>query len=1110
MAKVLLLEIGAGALPAATPVVVPAGDWFPKPYEAPPAAAPGMFVVTPVLGGVRLTWIASPEPRATYEVERAPDDAGLPGVAKVVYTGADLTFNSNESGRTHWRVRAKVRGKPGAWTAWSAQSPDDPLNYVGGNGVNLLPDQLSTLEGSALPATTNFGLTIARTTVAANTKVGSGGAWQLTRSGAGSTEGYLYLGNGLNVPRTPGKKYIVSFWYKTSAASYAKTHDLFLWDGVSSHIGTVGWTCVADGTFRRAAVLVDPTAYTSQAMLFRVDFDTATLGDTIYLDGFMVEEAIGNLVQASAYTRGTANGISLAALIAAQNAQATADGVIEIFRQPTAPAIGGAGAKLGDYWQDSDDGRWWYCNGSSWVESPDNRLPQAILDAAAAHGAANTAQSTANARVRLFPQDATPTASPFIAGDTWYRPSYKETFYWNGTGWSKQSDSFAEATDSLVFNPSFEQADVYWDKDGGFYAETNAEALNGTKLMVFSAALGFPNARCVNQKSIQVRPGQVLSVIGSIGKWQNVAAGEGAIGLVFYNKDGGFIGEKNVAWSTAPSTGQKALAYWRTVTGKITVPYGAVKAHANIIVTGGTAGFWVFDNVRIAFTDDQPRAVSTGESFVPNGNFGQNKGLYPIAQYLPIQGEFIADGWMNDSVGGGYTGAVSVGLEAYATGNQMQLFIGDAGGIVATPGSNQVYVRTGDRFAVEPGEKFIVRSEGVVDIGTARPAGIDIFTYVGLNFYNKDGADIGYGGRQALNHSGYWLQENLVEIPAGTAYVRPIVGVQWNNGTGGNVMMPWATTHARFRQCNIRRQTTLDQNVITDGTTYGRTGNVDLAIDGGVRRIGLNVRGSRIILGGARNSRASLVAGIASVRNATALSANSSGQVTVNAHTTNISGETVTYNAVTNAVVGLAQGVTYIIFTLDPFLDGGTRTYYAQTNVLNAQQAGEGAIVVGNVTIPTSGTGTGGGGGTGNPGDWCVDIDTVLPDGRLVRGLQVGDLVPCIDVRAPGAEVEMHQVRAIAIGEEVCYRLVTTSLASIVQSASTPMDLPDGRVKRTAEMLGQTVLVQRAGQLIQELVCDLQAVGRRQVVKVDLGNRMFLAGESAQASIATHNAQYKP
>ena len=1109
MAKVLLLEIGAGALPAATPVVVPSGDWFPKPYEAPPAAAPAMFVVTPVLGGVRLTWNASAEPRATYEIERAPDDAGLPGVAKVVYTGADTTFNSNESGRTHWRVRAKVRGKPGAWTAWSAQSPDDPLNYVGGNGVNLLPDQISTLESATLPATTNYGLTIARTTAAANTKVGSGGAWQLTRSGGGSTEGYLYLGNGLNVPRTPGKKYIVSFWYKTSAASFARTHDLYVWDGVNPHIGTAGWTCVADGTYRRAAVLVDPTTYTSQSMMFRVDLDTSTLGDTIYFDGFMVEEAIGNLVQASAYTRGTANGVSLAALIAAQNAQATADGQIDIWpKGGSAPAIGGAGAKLGDYWQDAT-GKWWLCNGSSWVESTDNRLPQAIIDAAAAQGAANTAQTTANARIRLFVQDATPTAGTYIVGDMWYRPSYKDTYYWNGTGWSKNQDSFEAATDSLVFNPSFEQADLWWNRDTGMYTEVNAEALSGQRIMVFSAALGNPNARALNQKSIPVRPGQVLSVIGNIGKWNLAANGAAAIGLCFYNKDGTFIGEKNLSYETAPATGAKSLAWWRTVTGKITVPYGAVKAHANFIVTSCTIGFWVCDNLRIAFQDSEPRAVTSGENFVANSNFGQNKGQFPIAQYLPIRNELVVDGWVIDTVNGDYAAAVNVGLEAYGASNQQtQIFIGDVGGPLSS--DTQIYIRSTDQFSVEPGEVFVVRSEGVIDIGNAKPAGVNIFQFAGMNCYNKDGADVGYLGRNVTNYAGYWLTEDVVTIPAGTAYVRPVFGTYWQNTSGGAKTMPWATAHCRFRQLNIRRRTNLDQTVITDGTTYGRTANVDLAIDGGVRRVGLNVRGSRIMLAGARNSRASLVAGITSVRTATALSANSSGQVTVNAHSVNVSGEIVTYNAVTNAVTGLTQGVSYIIFTLDPYMDGGTRTYYAQTNVLNAQQAGEGAIVVGIITIPTSGTGTGGGPGTGNPGDWCVDYDTVLSDGRLVRDLQVGDSVPCIDVRVSGAEVELHQVRSIAIGEEDCYRLVTTSLASIVQSASTPMDLPDGRVKRTPEMLGQIVLVERAGQLTEELVCDLQFVGRRRVVKVDLGNRMFLAGESSQASIATHNAQLKP
>lgn len=995
-------------------------------------------------------------------------------------------------------------------STWSDEIADVTLDQLGGSGVNLLPDQYSTLESTTIPAVTSFGLSIQRVASAGNFKF-STGAWLLARTGVGTTEGYFYLGNGLNVPRTPGKKYLVSFYYKTPNAGMAGTHDLYVWDGANPHIGSSGWTCVADNTWRRAEVLLDPTTYTSDKIMFRIDFDTAVIGADIVIDGIMVEEMVGRKVAASTYTRGTANSQALSALIAAQSAQATADGSIDIYRQSAAPTV----AKFGDYWQDSDDGKWYFNNSGtstpSWIESTDNRLPTAITNAANAQSAANTAQSTANARIRLFVQDATPSAGSYIVGDMWYRPSYKDTYYWNGTGWSKNADTFEAATDSLVFNPSFEQADLYWNRDTGMYTEANAAALNGSRIMVFSASLGNPNARAVNQKSFSVRPGQVVSVIGSVGRWQNLANGAAAIGLVFYNKDGAFIGEKNIAWSTAPSTGQQADAYWRTVTGKITVPYGAVKANANMIVTSCTAGFWVFDNIRLAFTDDQPRAVSSGESFVPNGNFGQNFGQFPIAQYLPVAGEFVADGWVNDSVGGTYTSAVSVGLEAYASGNQMQLFIGDAGG-TASPGSNQVYVRSGDRFTVEPGEKFIVRSEGVVDIGTAKPAGIDIFTYCGLNFYNKDGADIGYGGRQALNQAGYWLTEHLVTIPAGTAYVRPIVGVQWNNTTGGNVAMPWATTHARFRMCQIRRQTNLDQNQITDGTTYGRTANQDLYDFGGVRRIGVNVKGSRKILGGARNSRASLVAGIPSVRSTTALSATSAGAVSVAAHNLEVNGETITYNAVSNAITGLSQSVTYTIYTLDPFLDGGTRTFYAQTSVLSTQQAGEGAVLIGLITIPTSGGSTGGGGGTGNPGDWCVAVDSFLPDGTYAADIKKDMMLACYNENPDNPNIRHLRVEKNEIADADCLRMITESGASIVASKTTPMTLRDGSCVMLPEMLGREAVVYRLdGTFRWERVVLLQEAGVRPVAKIVVHQQCYFAGETMNAFIATHNpGQLKP
>lgn len=1005
----------------------------------------------------------------------------------------DLWFNTTAGVKKLFRWNGST---------WSDEIADVTLDQLGGNGINILPDGYSTFEATALPAMTNpLGLTLARD---ATNKVVSASLRATNPSGAK----HVYLGAsvaGSGLKLTPGKKYLVSAWANVDSGGSQVRPAIEVLGGTYYYGAYTAIAVQSANTFTRYSWIIDTSANTVVDAWLLLNVDG---GGTYRFDGIMVEELIGRANVPSTYSRGVAAGVALSALIAAQNAQATADGQIDIYHQSSPPTIGSSGAKLGDYWQDSDDGKWWYCNGSTWVESTDNRLPQAVADAAAAQSSANTAQSTANARIRLFVQDATPAGGSYIVGDMWFRPSYKDHYYWNGTGWSKNQDTFEAATDSLVLNPSFEQADLYWNRDPGMYQEVNAAALSGSRVMVFSAAIGNPNARAVNSKAIQVRPGQVLSVIGCVGRWQNAANGEGAIGLVFYNKDGSYIGEKNLAWSSAPSTGQQANAYWRTVTGKITVPYGAVKAHANMIVTSCTSGFWVFDNIRLAFQDSEPRAVTNGENFVPNGNFGSNRGGFPLGQFAPIQGEFCTDGWVNDQIGGNYASSVSVGLEAYGSGSgQQQLFIGDAGG-TASPGSNVAYIRTADQFAVEPGEKFVITTEGVIDIGNARPSGVVVDTYAGINCYNLAGGDIGYLGRAAVDYAGYWRTEHVVTIPAGTAYVRPIVGVGWANTTGANVTMPWATCHARFRQLNIRRQTSLDQPQIADGTTYGRTANQDLYDSGGVRRIGLNVKGSRKILGGARNIRSSVVAGAASVRTTTALSATSAGAVSVNAHSLELSGETVAFSAVSNAVTGLTQGVTYVIFTIDPYLDGGVRTYYAQTSVLSAQQAGDGCVFIGNVTIPTSGSSSGGGGGIGNPGDWCVDWGSVLPDGRLVRDLEVGELVECVDVRT--GRSCMYPLQAIAFGEAECYALECADGAVVVQSRDTKMDLPDGRVLSTEHMLGEEVCTKVDGEYRFSRVRRVRYLGLRPVVKPDLGNRMFFAGVASRATVATHNVQYKP
>ena len=104
----------------------------------------------------------------------------------------------------------------------------------------------------------------------------------------------------------------------------------------------------------------------------------------------------------------------------------------------------------------------------------------------------------------------------------------------------------------------------------------------------------------------------------------------------------------------------------------------------------------------------------------------------------------------------------------------------------------------------------------------------------------------------------------------------------------------------------------------------------------------------------------------------------------------------------------------------------------------------------------------------------------------------------------------MHPVRAIGFGQEYCYRLTSSGLVSVIQSESTPMNLPDGRVLRTPDMFGKPVLVNMNGELVWDIVADLERVGVRQVVKVDLGDRMFFAGTVARGTIATHNIIWKP
>lgn len=115
-----------------------------------------------------------------------------------------------------------------------------------------------------------------------------------------------------------------------------------------------------------------------------------------------------------------------AALAAANDAQATADGKIATFYQTTAPSSGVS--SVGDLWFDTDDGfKQYRYSGSAWVIAADTRIGQAITDAA-------DAQATADGKVVTFVQASAPTAE--AVGDLWLDSDDGNKLYrWSGSAW---------------------------------------------------------------------------------------------------------------------------------------------------------------------------------------------------------------------------------------------------------------------------------------------------------------------------------------------------------------------------------------------------------------------------------------------------------------------------------------------------------------------------------------------------------------------------------------------------------------------------------------------------------------------------------------------------
>jgi hypothetical protein len=127
------------------------------------------------------------------------------------------------------------------------------------------------------------------------------------------------------------------------------------------------------------------------------------------------------------------------ALDAALSAQATADGKIESFYQPTMPTTG----TEGDLWIDTDDGNKLYRhNGITFIEIQDDGINAAIV-------AASDAQATADGKVTTFASTSAPTAEG--VGDLWVDTDDSNKLYrWSGSAWVSVRDAGIAAAAALA------------------------------------------------------------------------------------------------------------------------------------------------------------------------------------------------------------------------------------------------------------------------------------------------------------------------------------------------------------------------------------------------------------------------------------------------------------------------------------------------------------------------------------------------------------------------------------------------------------------------------------------------------------------------------------
>jgi hypothetical protein len=684
--------------------------------------------------------------------------------------------------------------------------------------------------------------------------------------------------------------------------------------------------------------------------------------------------------------------------------------------------------------------------------------------------------------IMVEPMTGTATSpSPFVAGN----PARIAT------------NALNTSSDPIVINGGFEQGTLGWTLETGAYLEasTNA-AFTGSTGVVLSAAAG--TRRVYQTKMIPVQPGQQLVIAAAIRNLGGAATGECGVELLSYDAAGSFIGSTSFFYSAVAAIGSST---WRSVSKKFTVLDGVSLIRVGVVTVGQTAGYWCADGVRANVVDSQPVAPSTGENLVPNGNFTSNLGNWPLTVPVAVMNRKVTDGWYVGAMGGAFVSAIGAGLELGLSGPLRNLFVGDLGGTLGITESAYVYMLGDQLIPVSPGERLFVEGIGQVDAANARPAGVTAKTYMGAWCYGADGTtQTGYVGLELINRLGGINDTITSVVPANTAFIRPLCGINIASANGTPTTMPFATGHARFAALRIRRAVNLDQGIIEHGTTYGKVANADLFDSGGVRRVGLRFGTSGQRIGDARNmTQLSVGGGTASVPTSITYTATAgtpaTATISVAAFTMIAGTVSVSYAAKTVGVTGSnGTGILYYLYLDDPTFSG-TGTLVATTTMSNAV-ADEGRLYIGKVNVgyPTSGSSGGSGGGP------CVCIDMALFEDCIAAEARPGIIIDCLDLPTSDATFR-RGIGAVRFTETECVRIITDGGAELDLSACTPFDLLVGGTAEAGDMLGHMVVTDRG----IETVVSVKPLGVQPVARISVGGVSYAAGRDPSHRIYSHN-----